>query len=346
MKNIDDKFVINTYKKILLNTEKAKSIMDFTKGKKEFDDKMPISIELHLTNRCNLKCKWCVDKKIRRNEDLITWDALKAFIADIAWKGIGVTIEGGGEPTIYEHFNEFVMECHNNGIRLGLITNGVKPLPIEIMQCFEWIRVSLDSTNEEEYILEKGVNQFGTVINNIKEIAKNAPNVVLSIGYVITNRNAGNIVRLFDIFEDIHVNHFRIRTVEEHPELMIKPNEAIELSDRIKYEEKRRNISVVLSLAADTCEANNGLPCIAHSLRAIVHADGNVVLCEKRRHDIIILGNINQASFCDIWLSKEHQQASKKLTKSANQQGCAICRVTKFNQIFMELNAVDTPHFI
>ncbi|MDF2511922.1 MAG: Radical domain protein [Herbinix sp.] len=346
MKNIDDDFVIDTYKKILLNPEKAESIIDLIKGKKQVDDKMPISIELHLTNRCNLNCEWCVDKKMRSNKDLITWEALKTLIADIAWKGIGITVEGGGEPTLYEWFDEFIMECRRNGIRLGLITNGVKELPVEILRCFDWIRVSLDATNEEEYRIEKGVNQFDQVVRNIKRIARKAPDVVLSIGYVITNRNVSQITNLFELFKDVKIQHFRIRTVEECPELMLEPKEVTKLNKRLKAEQKERKINVVLSLAEDSCEANNDLPCIAHSLRAIIHADGNVVLCEKRRHDMITLGNINQDKFSDIWRSDEHIDASQKLLDSENQRGCAVCRVTKFNEIFMELCEVETPHFI
>jgi radical SAM protein with 4Fe4S-binding SPASM domain len=127
---------------------------------------------------------------------------------------------------------------------------------------------------------------------------------------------------------------------------MLEPKEVTKLNKRLKAEQKERKINVVLSLAEDSCEANNDLPCIAHSLRAIIHADGNVVLCEKRRHDMITLGNINQDKFSDIWRSDEHIDASQKLLDSENQRGCAVCRVTKFNEIFMELCEVETPHFI
>ena len=71
MKNIDGEFLVNTYKKLLINNEKTKSLLDFLEGKKRFDELMPISIELHLTNRCNLNCEWCVDKQIRKSTETV-----------------------------------------------------------------------------------------------------------------------------------------------------------------------------------------------------------------------------------------------------------------------------------
>lgn len=343
---MNNDLVENTYQKMLINAEKTKSIMDFMTGKKQFDDKLPISIELHLTNRCNLKCEWCVDKPIRQNQDLLTWETLQTFIQDIAWQGVGLTIEGGGEPTLYYHFNEFVYECKEKGIHLGLITNGVKMLPDDVVRCFDWIRVSLDATNREEYIAEKGVDYFDKVVSNIYRIAEIAPDVVLNVSYVITKRNATCLINLFDLFAGISIDCFRIRTVEEHPELMITPEIAEDLYRLISEEEAKRNIHVVLSMGTDLCKANDNLPCVAHSIRAIIHADGNVVLCEKRRHDIITLGNITQNRFKNIWFSDAHKKAADKLKNSANQSGCEICRVTKFNQIFCKLNDVKTTSFI
>lgn len=346
MKNIDGEFLVNTYKKLLINNEKTKSLLDFLEGKKRFDELMPISIELHLTNRCNLNCEWCVDKQIRKSKDSLKLDTLQAFVEDIAWKNIGLTIEGGGEPTLYEKFNEFVLLCYRNGIKLGLITNGVKILPIEILKCFDWIRVSLDSTNREEYIKEKGVDCFETVVSNIKRIAREAPEVILSIGYVITTRNCENISKLFSLFEDVKIDHFRIRTVEEYDKYMISQKKAEELSRIINDVAKRKHANVLLSLVRQEENDNKGLPCIAHSLRAIIHADGNVLVCEKRRHDIMILGNINKDKFSKIWLNKKHCEMAKKLSKPESQKGCTVCRITKYNEIITELQKMSTTNFI
>ena len=40
--------------KLLLNKEKVESILDVKNGIKKLDDRFPISVELHLTDRCNL----------------------------------------------------------------------------------------------------------------------------------------------------------------------------------------------------------------------------------------------------------------------------------------------------
>lgn len=65
-KNYWDEFEYNKLK-LLLNKGKVDSIIDVRRGVKKMDTLFPISVELHLTDICNLKCEWCTDKELRRN---------------------------------------------------------------------------------------------------------------------------------------------------------------------------------------------------------------------------------------------------------------------------------------
>ena len=93
-------------------------------------------------------------------------------------------------------------------------------------------------------------------------------------------------------------------------------------------------------------DKNAGLPCIAHSINSIIHADGDVALCEKRRNDGIILGNLYEDTFNNIWRSKYHEEVSQKLLCAECQNGCSACRITGFNMIFDQLEKLNTKHFI
>ena len=91
---------------------------------------------------------------------------------------------------------------------------------------------------------------------------------------------------------------------------------------------------------------NVGLPCVAHSITSIIHADGNVACCEKRRQDEICFGNIQQNSFEEIWNSQLRKEITEKLLDSKCQMGCQVCRITPFNKIINNLNNLNTKEFI
>ena len=97
----------------------------------------------------------------------------------------------------------------------------------------------------------------------------------------------------------------------------------------------------------DRLEYNNAnLPCVAHTLTSIIHANGDVVCCEKRRHDHITYGNVCEMSFEEIWNSDIKKETTKKLLDANCQKGCSVCRITPFNKIISNLSEIHTRKFI
>lgn len=148
--------------KLLLNKEKVDSIIDVAMGKKLLDEKFPISVELHLTDQCNLNCEWCTDRELRKNMATLPVESIEKIFQEFSMHKTGVTLEGGGEPTLHPDFREIVDMGYKYSLDMGLITNGI----VDISDCIhklKWIRVSLDSSNEKEYEKEKGANYFMNV---------------------------------------------------------------------------------------------------------------------------------------------------------------------------------------
>ena len=114
----------------------------------------PQSLQVALTNRCNLKCVFCSVAERDLKDEWSFEDLIKAIEAFIS---IGIkTIEfsGGGEPTLYREFNELVIFCKQRGLLLGLITNGMrlKEISQDILSKFEWIRISMVGLDYQETI--------------------------------------------------------------------------------------------------------------------------------------------------------------------------------------------------
>lgn len=333
--------------KLLLNINKVNSVVDVMKGKRLLDTEFPISVELHLTDMCNLKCGWCTDKELRKNNATVNIETIEKLFKEFGQHQTGVTLEGGGEPTLHPKFHEIVDMGNRYGVDLGLITNGTVDVS-EIIHKFKWVRVSLDSSNAEEYLAEKGVDSFERVMNNLAKMSsmRNPAKTFIGIGYVLTKRNQSNLKELIKRLDEYGVDYLYFRPVEEAPDIMPTVEEMLDLRKQLVEITKEKRIKYMITIADRVVDQNSNLPCIAHSLTSIIHANGDVSLCEKRRNEEIILGNVNESGFQEIWNSTYHEQMTQRLLNAECQKGCSACRITAFNMMFDNLNKLNTKHFI
>lgn len=345
-KNYWDEFEYSKLK-LLMHKEKVDSVMAVKNGDKNLDELFPISIELHLTDCCNLKCEWCTDKELRKNGATIDFDVVTKLLKEMKRHKTGITIEGGGEPTLHPMFKQIVEFGADNNIDMGLITNGTIDINESISK-FKWVRISLDSSTRQEYIIEKGVDKFREVLSNIEKMcsARNPRETFVGIGYALTKRNQGNLLDVIKQLDKMGVDYIYLRPVEEAEDIQPTLENLLDLRKQLAKVAKNTRIKYMLTIADRVVDKNAGLPCVAHSLTSIIHANGDVALCEKRRQDQIILGNINNNSFEEIWTSGYHEEVSRKLREPCSQNGCSACRVTGFNILLDQLSKVHTDKFI
>ncbi|HPG30596.1 MAG TPA: radical SAM protein, partial [bacterium] len=137
--------------KIMLFPEKIKELLNVSEEKNDLS--YPISVELSLTNICNQNCVWCSDYELRnRLPGVLKKEIVFKLIDDLKSGGTkGITIEGGGEPTLHPDFCEIVEYIVKSGMSVGMITNGTNLNYGNLIDKFEWIRVSLDASDREEY---------------------------------------------------------------------------------------------------------------------------------------------------------------------------------------------------
>lgn len=346
MKNYWDEFEYSKLK-LLLNNEKVNSILAVRNGIKKMDEYFPISVELHLTDTCNLKCEWCTDKELRQNGAVMEMPVIRRLFREFWRHGTGVTLEGGGEPTLHPDFHKVVETGQKNGLDMGLITNGTVDIS-ESIHMLHWARISLDSSTKEEYRKEKGVDCFERVLKNLEKMsaARDPRQTFLGVGYVLTTRNQSRLIDLLRHLDRIGIDYIYLRPVEEAADITPSLESLLDLRKELAELTSETRIKYMLAVSDRVVEQNAGLACIAHSLTSVIHANGDVALCEKRREDGIILGNVCENSFEDIWISPYREQVSQKLLKPECQSGCSACRVTGFNMIFEQLERVHSKHFI
>lgn len=333
--------------KLLLNKDKVNAILDVKNGIKGMDEHFPISVELHLTDHCNLNCEWCTDRELRKNGATLDVQVIEKLFREFWRHGTGVTLEGGGEPTIHPEFKKILDIGREMNLDMGLISNGVTDIS-DCVDRLKWIRVSLDSSTCEEYKKEKGVDCFEHVLENLEKMSKarDSRKTFIGVGYVLTTRNQSNLLDLIRRLDNIGVDYIYLRPVEEMKDITPTLDELLDLRKRLAELVMDMRIKYMLTINDRVIDQNAGLPCIAHSLTSIIHANGEVALCEKRRDDGIILGNVYEKSFEDIWVSPFREQISQKLLNPECQSGCSACRITGFNMILAQLESVHTKKFI
>lgn len=309
-------------------------------------------VEMDLTNRCQLKCKFCTFKYIDDRSDIDTEKAEKA-IFDMAKMGVkAINFTGGGEPTLHKDFNRIVLFAKRCGLDVGLFTNGFN-LSIgacdAILSSCHWVRISVDASDNSEFENIKCVkNGFSKVEDSIRLLLDRKAvlnsKTDIGVGYVITQDNYNHIYdfakyflkedfrglkyiqykpMIDNCFEDNHIE--RRWWKEEVEPLLLK---SMELDNRVVINYYKFNDLVSdIEREYDVCYGHSFSPCLG--------ATGDLWVCTHLRNiDGYSFGNINTQDFEEIWKSQNREKVVKNIDISRCQK---YCRNNEINKVLYQL---------
>jgi len=154
----------------------------------------PASINLDLTTACNYRCPHCIDWDILNTAHKHKEAELRDSIEWMAANGLrSVILIGGGEPTLYPRFPEFVQFLKTLGLQVAIVSNGSRGDRLmeaaSHMDARDWIRLSLDSGSNELFAAmhrptrkELDLDEICAWIPKIKE---RNPAVRMGFSYII-----------------------------------------------------------------------------------------------------------------------------------------------------------------
>jgi MoaA/NifB/PqqE/SkfB family radical SAM enzyme len=310
------------------------------------DLSFPVSVELSLTSQCHQNCLWCSDRALRaKSPDRLDLALLDRLFEELARGGTqGVSLEGGGEPTLSPLFPAAARAARARGLAVGLITNGLdlfrQGLTLADYEDFEWIRVSLDAAGPETYRALKGRDGFEEVLANLARLAALKPALTLGAGYVLTNRNdrPEDLAGLAETLRNLGLDYLHIRPVVDHPDLASRRD--------LGFLDSFVNLA---ALADNAASGNGNLPCRAHSLSSVIGADGLVWLCGRLNIALQTrpLGDLTRTGFAEIWAGEERRrQAGLAASADFCRAHCPPCRLTKYNRLLHRLAGLKTRNFI
>jgi MoaA/NifB/PqqE/SkfB family radical SAM enzyme len=146
------------------------------------DATAPLMIQLMPTAVCNQACAFCsygsgpeaVRAKVKNPPKALWKNAMPDTRASLprekmvesiqCFQRMGVKcieVTGGGEPTVYAHFDELVEEIDRAGLAFAMVTNGTRITGERAARMgrlpFVWVRVSIDAGNVDDYVRTRNV---------------------------------------------------------------------------------------------------------------------------------------------------------------------------------------------
>ena len=174
----------------------------------------PKSIQLEITNACNLRCIMCDRWKWgSTHKEELTSDELFSLFDELSSLGTQHILISGGEPLLRKDFNEIIRYITQKGIKVTIITNGVfltEDLATVLIESDATIIISLDASNEEIYSQIRGrQGVFPIIIKNISALA-NLRDInekgYISMHMVIQKQNLNDVLPFFNLGKKLNVN--------------------------------------------------------------------------------------------------------------------------------------------
>jgi MoaA/NifB/PqqE/SkfB family radical SAM enzyme len=264
--------------------------------------KVPLIVGFALTNKCNLKCKYCNIPSIVSSE--LTTNEAKSVIDLLAWAGcirIGFT---GGEPLLRKDVGEIIDYCSKKGIETTLTTNGFFfKEKINQLSKLSLLIISLDGCEEVNDSI-RGKGSFKRAKEALLLAKDNNMSVALSC--VVSNSNYNKLDFLFNLARELQVKiHFQFvseipltaNEIKMHSLNSMQKKESIE---RILLEKKTNSfiLNSKEGLKQMLSESISSRTCAAGRIFFRVSAEGNLYSCWRQKNNNFIgLKNISTDEF-------------------------------------------------
>lgn len=198
----------------------------------------PALVTVDPINSCNFRCPWCNSAKVTSSSSKISRKSLLRLADFLSnWKGSpewyggveAVCVAGGGEPLMHEDIGDFIERCRENGIEVGVVTNGYYiDRFLEPLSLCTWVGVSIDAGTPFTFNKIKGLpdssDAFDRVIENIRRLvdysksksatlASESPGYGVSYKYLLSIQNVDEVYKAASIAKSIGCKNFHLRPV-------------------------------------------------------------------------------------------------------------------------------------
>jgi len=299
----------------------------------------PRSLDLDITNGCNLRCKYCshFSSEGDVSRDLPTEEWLD-FFQELNRCGIMTVCLQGGEPFYRRDLPELIEGIVENRMRFNILSNGT--LITDEMAIFlastrrcDGVQVSIDGSDAPTHDVFRGKGSFSRAVKGIEILRKHS--VPVSVRVTIHKENVHKLEEITRfLLEDFDFTEFTTNAVsfmglcrENAEEVQLSvPERTLAMESLLALNrEYNGRIGATAGPLAEAinwmmmeqarCEGKENLPgggyltgCGCHTSSLAVRADGAIVPCAQLSH--IELGRVGKSDLKEIW---QHHPELKRL---------------------------------
>jgi MoaA/NifB/PqqE/SkfB family radical SAM enzyme len=343
--------------------EKLERLVGWMNGKKAF----PLTMELNITNRCNLKCLSCWQRNVKLNYNNELSDEIWKEIIREAGK-IGVKelrIPGSGEPMTRKNLVlEIITEASRFGMNILMITNGTlfdEETIKKMIGKIDNITFSIDGPNKEinDYLRGKK-GSFKKITKTVKKFNSwkkrlNEKKPFLRLNVVISNKNYDKLDQMIRLAHDLGCGavSFQPMTVFSKfgEKLKLNKNQLKEFSNNlerfIRISKKYGIYTSLNELMKEESKKSNEMdqlirneiklikntfissPCFEPWYNMVIMSNGSIGPCS-------VFGgngeNIKRKNLEDIWFGEYFNQIRKRLLSKNLFHFCKNCCAPIFEE--------------
>lgn len=148
---------------------------------------IPIFVVLCVTNRCNLRCRYCYEEYYDRHHREFTTEELLNLIDKLAEMGTKYISVNGGEALLRDDIEIVIDKIRERNMLCHLSTNGLLVKDkISVLKKVDSLAVSIDGSREENDI-NRGTGTYDKIIKALECLSDN--NIQFHIHTVLTKNN-------------------------------------------------------------------------------------------------------------------------------------------------------------
>ena len=177
------------------------------------------------TGQCNASCGFCSVTTNRTGiiKKQLPFEALDHFLSPVIGSLRLFGLEGNGEPTLYDHFDDLLFKITSRDAPIYLITNGERLTPDQIALLLasptDAINFSLNAATAETHRRVMKLKGWDAVVKNISRFVRwrgDARRPTLSVSLVVTRDNAHEVQQFLHFSEwHLKVDRIFIRPLSE-----------------------------------------------------------------------------------------------------------------------------------
>lgn len=326
----------------------------------------PITIDMALTQKCQMSCVFCYAGLQQRESDPVKWETYEQFLEDCvtighkAGEGVrAISLVSDGESTLSRSYYPFIRKASELGIDVASGTNGEalkkEEMPM-LVDNLSYLRINLNAATPQAnaQIMGTSVKAFERVIENVRELVRvkreRKSNCSLGLQMVLMPHYGHEVVPLAKFGKELGVDYLVIKHCSDDEagrlgvdySWYVMPSTIAMLREAEAQSTDNYSVQVKWS-KIKTGRDRKYSKCYGTALHLQMSGTGLVAPCGSFFHDRykrFHIGDIKEQRFKDIWASQAYKEVIDYL-KSEHfdpRRECAtLCLQDRTNQALYDL---------